>query len=119
MIEQAPILWFASFFIDVLLGSLCFYIIMAKPIRSGFDGLFWWFGWWAFVDAFAIVLNATMGVHYFWSYHQSGIVIDTAINSGLLLYVVKALRSNWALSRDDWAKIEQIAKDAKIRELSK
>lgn len=118
-IEQVPAMWFIAFTIDIILGSLCFYITIKKPVRSSFEGLFWWFGWWSCLDAIALVMNATMGVDNFWSYHQMGIFIDTAINAGLLVYIIKALMTNWAMNDDDWAKVEKISTEAKVRELQK
>lgn len=71
------------------------------------------------MDAIALVMNATMGMDNFWSYHQVGIVIDTAINAGLLTYIVKAFLANWAMNDDDWKKVDKISGDAKVRELQK
>lgn len=119
MIENIPALWFIAFFIDVVLGCLSFYLVFGRIVRKRYEGLAWYMGWWAFVDAIALVINAVMGVHYFWSYHQVGIITDTAINLGLIIYVARVIRDNWALNDEDWDKINRIRKDAKIRELSK
>jgi len=118
-IEKMQVFWFLSFTIDLILGCMSFYILTKRMIVHKYEGLAWYMGWWAFVDAFAIALNATMGTDYFWSYHQTGIISDTAINLGLIIYVGYKMYDNWALNGDDWSKIEQIQKQAKIRELSK
>lgn len=119
MIESLQILWFFAFAIDLILGCLAFYILNKNMITLRYEGIAWYMGWWSFVDAFALALNAIMGTNYFWSYHQVGIVTDTAINLGLIVFVISKMRDNWALNADDWAKIQEIEKQAKIRELSK
>lgn len=119
MIEHFTPLWFVAFMVNVTLGCICFYYITKKYITEQYQGLGWWMGWWAFVDAISLVLNATMGVNYFWSYHQTGIISDTAINIGLVWFLVKWLLDNWPLNDEDWQKIYKIRKEAKIRELSK
>ena len=119
MIESFTPLWFLAFATDVVLGCLCFYYVISRVITEKYQGLGWWMGWWAFADAIALMLNATMGTDYFWSYHQTGIIGDTAINLGLIVFLLTFLSDNWALDDDDWQKIYKIRKEAKIRELSK
>ena len=119
MIESLSPLWFIAFFVDVFLGSLAFYFVSTRIITEKYKGVGWWMGWWSFADAIALMLNATMGTDYFWSYHQTGIISDTAINIGLIIFLVSWYLDNWALNDDDWQKIYKIRKEAKIRELSK
>lgn len=119
MTESFTPLWFVAFFVDVILGCLAFYFVNTKIITEKYCGVGWWMGWWAFADAIALILNATMGTDYFWSYHQNGIVSDTAINMGLVYFLVMWYKDNWALNDNDWAKIKEIRKQAKVREISK
>ena len=119
MIEQLTPLWFVAFLIDVILGIIAFYFVISKVITDRYTGVGWWMGWWAFADAISLVINATMGTDYFWSYHQMGIVGDTAINAGLIFFLVIWYKNNWALNEEDWEKIYKIRKDAIIREVSK
>lgn len=119
MIEQLTPLWFIAFFVDITLGTIAFYFVSTKVITDTYTGVGWWMGWWAYADAIALTLNATMGTDYFWSYHQTGIIGDTAINIGLIFFLTKWYIGNWALNDDDWQKIYKIRKEAKIRELSK
>ena len=92
MIEQLSYFWIIAIVIDLMLGSLCFYIIAKNPNKTDTDGLFWWFGWFAYLDAIALFFNFTLGIDSFWSYHQIGILIDTAINAGLIAYIYKVTR---------------------------
>lgn len=119
MIESLTPLWFIAFLVDVILGCMAFYFVMGRVIVKKFIGVGWFIGWWSFADAIALVLNATMGTDYFWSYHQTGIISDTAINIGLIYFLALSYKQNWALNAEDWLKINQIRKDAKIREMSK
>lgn len=119
MIEHMTIFWYLAFFVDVLLGCLSFYMVLKGMVRPQYEALCWYMGWWSFADAIALALNSIMGIHYFWSYHQSGIISDTAINIGLVVYVVRVIMDNWAMKDEDWKKVEQIRKQAQIRELSK
>lgn len=119
MIEQWTALWYFAFFVDVSLGSLSFYMVLSRLITPRYTGLAWYMGWWSFVDAIGLALNAVMGTDYFWSYHQTGIITDTAINLGLIIYVLSVINDNWAMNEADWDKVYKIRKDAKVRELSK
>lgn len=117
-IEAFAPMWFIAFTSDFALGCICFYLVFTKMITDKFRALGWWVGWWSFAGAFAIVLNAYMGTDYFWSYHQTGIVTDTATNIGLIGYLAWFMKNNWAMTDTDWEKVYKIRDDAKIRELS-
>lgn len=119
MIEGFAILWYLAFFVDVSLGCLAFYLVISKMVSPHYMAICWYMGWWAFADAIALALNSIMGTDYFWSYHQSGIVTDTAVNIGLVVYISKVIVDNWAMTDADWAKVDEIRRLAKIRELSK
>lgn len=119
MIESMTPLWFMAFTTDMALGCLSFYLVARKALTHRYEGIGWWMGWWAFADAIGLVLNATMGTDYFFSYHQTGILTDTAINLALVTFLIMWYQDNWALNDNDWLKINQIKKEAKIRELSK
>lgn len=119
MIEKIPFLWFFAFAVNITLGTISFYIVASKKIKTQYQALGWWCGWWAYLGAFSLALNASMGTDYFWSYHQTGIITDTAINLALIVYILKITQQNWALNDEDWQKIEEIRKQAKIREISK
>lgn len=113
------ILWYFAFFVDVLLGCLSFYMVLSRLVTPQYEALCWYMGWWSFADAIALALNSIMGTDYFWSYHQSGIVSDTAINIGLIVYVLRVIYDNWAMKECDWQAVDEIRRQAKIRELSK
>lgn len=118
MIESLTALWFFAFFIDTLLGCLSFYMVLSKLVTVRYEALCWYMGWWSFADAIALMLNGIMGTDYFWSYHQSGIISDTAINIGLIVYVSRVIYDNWAMTDADWVKIDEIRRQSKIRALS-
>lgn len=105
--------------VNVALGSISFYLVTKKIITARYENIGWWVGWWSYVDAIALTLNAYMGTDYFWSYHQTGIIGDTAINLGLIAFLLYFWWDNWALDDTDWAKIREIRKLAKVREISK
>ena len=119
MIESVTPLWFIAFTTDMILGCFSFYLVAKKTLTPKYEGIGWWMGWWSFANAIALMLNATMWIHYFWSYHQIGILTDTAINMALVLFLVIWHQDNWALNDEDWQKINKIRQLAKIRELSK
>jgi len=119
MIEHLTILWYLAFLVDVVLGCLTFYMVLTKMVNSRYIAICWYMGWWAFADAIALALNGIMGTNYFWSYHQSGIVTDTAVNMGLVVYIARVIMDNWGMTDADWVKIDEIRRQAKIRKLSK
>lgn len=118
-IESFQPLWFLAFFIDVILGCMAFYLVQSKMITERYKGISWWMGWWSFADAISLVLNAYMGTDYFFSYHQTGIISDTAINIALIVFLYRYMADNWGLTDDDWDEIRKIRTQAKIRKLQK
>lgn len=118
-IEAFQPLWFTGFFVDVILGCMAFYLVQADMMPERFKGLGWWMGWWSFVGAISLVLNAYMGTDYFFSYHQIGIISDMAVNAALIAFLFMFMMDNWGMTEDDWQKIHQIKQAAKIRKLQK
>jgi len=84
-----------------------------------YAGLCWFMGWWSFADSISLMLNSYMGTDYFFSYHQMGIVSDTAINLAMIVFLMRFMNDNWGMTEEDWQKIYQVRVDAKIRKLQK
>ena len=118
-IESFQPLWYLAFFVDVILGCMAFYLVQSGMSTERYLGVGWWVGWWSFADAISLILNGYMGTDYFFSYHQMGIVTDTAINCSLIYFLARYMLDNWGLTAEDWVQIRKIREDAKIRKLQK
>ena len=114
LIESMPFFWGVAFIINLTVGIVLFVNVMRQAMPNWASGVSTWIAWWAFATCISLVINVTSGPNAAFSYHQMGILTETMMNIGILLWTVISSLKNWEIRGDDWVRLDDLRKEINL-----
>jgi hypothetical protein len=108
LIETMPFFWGIAFSVNFVMGICLFLAIMRQSLPPWVTGVTTWVAWWAFATSISLLINVISGPGAPFSYHQFGILTETMMNAGMLVWTVVFVLQNWGVRGKDWERIEEL-----------
>ncbi len=107
-VENIPFVWGVAFLVDVIIGVVCFMMVVRKNVTPWLKGVVTWCGWWSFASALSLIISMVSGPMTTFSYHQIGIFTETMVNLGLVVWSLQYAFHNWYVTPEDWKQLEKM-----------